>query len=446
MLSEQASSSQIQPTYQREDTHFRPDPYSDLRDLIMQWMVVSHEVMPEGDYMGDDILLMSPHHAHLISFEGKLTGDSEAAYNAIDAALEPHDRFVLFRRNLNDSANPHTIHILQRRVQPIEGRPWVNALLFVLTALSVMWAGASYGLAGIDDPERLAALSRELLFQGEVVAIVPRLTALWLGYPYALTLLLILGAHELGHYFAARYHKHGVSLPYFIPLPFVGLGTMGAVIRSREPMRNRKVLFDVGAAGPLAGLVFAIPLVIYGLSTSQVEMISGAGLREGNSIIYALAKIIALGSMYPTATHDVTINQVAFAGWLGLLVTALNLIPVGQLDGGHVLYSLLGERAKRAYIPVMLAMVLLTALSQMWLIWVFLLLLLGRLYAPPLDDITPLDTGRRWLAIATLAIFVLVFVPRPFTPVELDGDPVPQTTVQAQPHAPELSPFGVTEP
>lgn len=432
MLSEQASSPQFQPIYRTDDRTFQPDPYTDLRDVITQIMVVSHEVVPEIDYQGDDVVLMSPHHQHLISFEGKLIGDSEAAYDELDAFLEPQDRFALFRKQ-DSPAAPHVIHIIHHRVQPVEGRPWVNLVLLILTALSVLWAGASYGLAGIDDPQRLEALTREIVIAGEVAGIVPKLSALWIGYPYALSLLLILGAHELGHYFAARYHKHSVSLPYFIPLPFVGLGTMGAVIRSREPMRNRKVLIDVGAAGPLAGLVFAIPIVIIGLMTSDIEMIAGSGLREGNSILYSLAKIIALGGMYPTNTHDVIINQMAFAGWLGLLVTALNLIPVGQLDGGHVLYSLFGNKARRAYIPVMLGMVGLSLLSQMWLIWVFLLLMLGRLYAPPLDDITELDPRRRMVAFFTLLVFVLVFVPRPFTPVEIDGEPAPQTNVQAAP-------------
>jgi membrane-associated protease RseP (regulator of RpoE activity) len=164
---------------------------------------------------------------------------------------------------------------------------------------------------------------------------------------------------------------------------------------------------------------------------SEVALITSGGLREGNSLLYALLKIVALGQFYPTQTQDVIINQMAFAGWLGLFVTALNLIPVGQLDGGHVLYSLFGPQAKRIYYPVLVGMVILALFSQMWLIWVIILMLIGRLYAPPLDDITPLDPRRRVMALVTLAIFVLVFVPIPFQQIQLEGESVPEETVQA---------------
>ncbi|MEL6273060.1 MAG: site-2 protease family protein, partial [Chloroflexota bacterium] len=263
---------------------------------------------------------------------------------------------------------------------------------------------------------------------------LPRLSQIWRGYPYALSIMLILGAHELGHYFMARRHNHSVSLPYFIPMPFSALGTMGAVIRSREPMRNKKVLMDIGAAGPLAGLVFAIPILLIGLATSPVlyRLEPGTHGLEGNSILYALAKLVVHGQFLPSATEDVFINQMAFAGWLGLLVTALNLIPVGQLDGGHVLYSLFGKQARRAFYPIMGVMVLLALVSQVWLVWVILLFFLGRLYAPPLDDITPLNQPRRNVAIVTLVIFFLVFVPRPFTFYTVEEDDVISPDQQQQ--------------
>ena len=175
---------------------------------------------------------------------------------------------------------------------------------------------------------------------------------LWRGLPYTIAILLILGSHELGHYFAARHHKLAVTLPYFIPAPFISLiGTFGAFIQLREPMRNRKVLLDVGAAGPLTGLVFAIPILLIGLATSQVGPIQPGGMVEGNSLLYALAKIIVFGRFLPNGSVDVYVNQLAWAGWTGLLVTALNLIPIGQLDGGHILYSLIGERARMPVLP-----------------------------------------------------------------------------------------------
>lgn len=246
-------------------------------------------------------------------------------------------------------------------------------------------------------------------------------TQIWRGWPFSLSIMLILGAHELGHYFAARHHKVAVTLPYFIPLPIISpIGTMGAVIRMKAPIKNKRALFDIGVAGPLAGLVFAVPLLIYGLMTSEVGAMSSIGLLEGNSILYYLAKFAIFGKFLPSETLDVHLNQVAWAAWVGLLVTALNLMPVGQLDGGHIMYSLLGSKAKRLFVPVVAILGALTLTSFLidstftWGIWIVLLFFFGRAHAEPLDDVTPLDPRRRWLGIATLVIFLLIFVPIPF--------------------------------
>jgi membrane-associated protease RseP (regulator of RpoE activity) len=431
MLNEHAAAGQDFPVKRPivDPKPYTPDPFSDLRNEVAAIMEIADEYSPRED-IPDDAVMMVPHDRHLRVFEGRILGDSETAYAQLDKVLAPHDQLALFR-NCTDSpqGSPHEIHIVTGRVSPVEGRPWLNLVLFIVTSFSVLFAGASYGIAGLD-PELQRQAIQEVVVNGQVITVIPRLSEIWRGYPYALSLMLILGAHELGHYFAARRHGHSVSLPYFIPLPLIGLGTMGAVIRSREPMRNRKVLVDIGAAGPLAGMVFAVPILIIGLLTSDVELITSGGLREGNSLLYALLKIIALGQFYPTATQDVVINQMAFAGWLGLFVTALNLIPVGQLDGGHVMYSLIGRYARRIYYPVLVGMVVLALISQMWLIWVIILMFIGRLYAPPLDDVTPLDPPRRVMALVTLAIFVLVFVPIPFTQIDLEGDAVPEATVE----------------
>jgi membrane-associated protease RseP (regulator of RpoE activity) len=207
-----------------------------------------------------------------------------------------------------------------------------------------------------------------------------------------------------------------VTLPYFIPLPLPPIGTMGAFIRLKAPIKNKRALLDVGLAGPLAGLAFAIPILLYGLATSPVQALPAGGYTlEGNSILYALAKLAVKGQFLPAGGQDVFLNQMAWAGWVGLLVTGLNLIPVGQLDGGHVAYTLLGKRAKVLFWPVIGALLLLSIVGQtlMWGIWVVLLFTLGRIYAVPLDDVTELDGGRRALAILGLATFVLVFVPVP---------------------------------
>jgi membrane-associated protease RseP (regulator of RpoE activity) len=241
---------------------------------------------------------------------------------------------------------------------------------------------------------------------------------LWRGIPYSASIMMILGAHELGHYFAARRHKVPVTLPYFIPFPIPPIGTMGAFIRLKSPVKNRRALFDVGAAGPLAGLIVAIPILIIGLANSPVQAYpDDEYMVEGNSILYLTAKLAVKGQILPTESEDVFMSQMAWAGWVGLFVTGLNLIPVGQLDGGHVAYTLFGKRARRLFLPVIVGLIALVIITQtmMWGLWIVLLLFLGRFYAEPLDDITPLDRRRRWLAIFTLFLFVLVFVPIPLS-------------------------------
>jgi Zn-dependent protease len=282
----------------------------------------------------------------------------------------------------------------------------INLFFLLLTIFSTLLVAAAGEIAGESSGEmdifelyRLAARN------------------LWRGIPYCLSILAILGAHELGHYFAARHHKVPVSLPYFIPLPIPPIGTMGAFIRLKSPVKNRKALFDVGAAGPLAGLVVAIPILIIGLATSPVEPLPEVYSLEGNSVLYLAAKLAVKGQILPTETHDVFLNQMAWAGWVGLFVTGINLIPVGQLDGGHVAYTLFGRKARRLFIPVIVLMIVLLILTQFWGLWILILFFLGRVYAEPLDDVTQLDGRRRWLAVFTLLLFLLVFVPIPLSQV-----------------------------
>ncbi|MFZ4813822.1 MAG: site-2 protease family protein [Phototrophicaceae bacterium] len=406
----------------------RLDPlWQDVRAAVSQVLNIVEALEAKADDLPEGTAIQP--NAHPVgTFTGTLSQASETAYDALDAQLRPLDCFALFR-NSDAPEMPHRVYVIRGRIQPAQGRPWINLLLFILTLLSVFYVGAQYGIAGIleDAPDRAAELTYEDLG-------IVRLEQLWRGAPYALSIMLILGAHELGHYFAARRHRQSVSLPYFIPMPFTFLGTMGAVIRSREPMKNRRTLMDIGAAGPLAGLVFAIPILFIGLYTSQVDLIPAQGLREGNSALYAVAKLITKGEFLPNDTYDVFMNQMTLAGWLGLLVTGLNLIPVGQLDGGHVLYSLVGRYARRAYYPVIGGMVVLAVMApQIWGFWVVILFFLGRLYAPPLDDITTLDPRRRAVAIATLVVFALTFVPLPFTIYNNEGAPPPQNNVEAVP-------------
>jgi membrane-associated protease RseP (regulator of RpoE activity) len=252
-------------------------------------------------------------------------------------------------------------------------------------------------------------------------------------------MLLILGAHELGHYFVARYYNAPVTLPYFIPIPLVSpMGTLGAVIRLKAPFVNRKTLFDVGIAGPLAGLVFAIPVLFIGLSMSSVGPcpVPRQGMQEGNSLVYAAAKLHVLGRFLPAGTLDVQLSPVAWAGWVGLFVTAINLLPAGQLDGGHVTFGLLGRRAELLgrITVVALAILALPALLPQpldlsflgipglnypgyigWIVWVGLIFLTGVQHPVPLNDISDIGPGRKTLGLLAIVLFILLFTPLPFS-------------------------------
>lgn len=280
-------------------------------------------------------------------------------------------------------------------------RPVINLLLFIATIFTTLFAGAMYGAETMTEALQL-----------------------WRGWPFAVSILLILGAHELGHYFAARHHHVPVTLPYFIPMPFSPFGTFGAFIRLQGPVNNRRALFDVGAAGPLAGLVFAVPILLFGLATSDFVSVTPGTVYEGNSVLYLAAKFIALGRLLPGDGVDVLLNQVAWAGWVGLFVTGLNLLPVGQLDGGHVAYALLGQKARLLFWPVIFGLAIIVLLTWLngspaltWLLWIGLLMFVGRVHARPLEDISRLDPRRRVLAAFTLFIFFLTFVPAPLVAI-----------------------------
>lgn len=348
-----------------------------------------------------------PLDAHLTAiFSGRLRYNSEEAYEEVDRRLAPLNQLPLFR----ESGGRHVVRVVPGRFNPRPRAWWPNAILFVLTVLSLLYTGTAIALgeALLENPER-------------------QLAELWRGWPYALGMVLILGAHELGHYFAARHHGVPVTLPYFIPLPFGFFGTLGAFIQLRAPLRNRKVLLDVGAAGPLAGMLFAVPILLIGLAAAEVRPLPTdiPFVLEGNSILYALAKRLTFGRFLPDGHLDVFMNQLAQAGWTGLFITGLNLIPVGQLDGGHVAYTLLGERARLLYFPAILIIAgLALAVSDAWFLWLLLLTIFGRTYATTLDTITPLDNRRRWVAVLALLVFLLVFVPDPLRVVQPLNVPV----------------------
>jgi membrane-associated protease RseP (regulator of RpoE activity) len=416
MLNETASTTEDRPA-QRSSVRFSPEEDAprnrELRQIVMSVLSIEREiVVDEQAAARENLLMLGPNSQLIASFEGQLLLPSEEAYAKLDEQLAGMNRLPLFRQ----AKGKHIVHVVAGRVKPSERPWWPNALLFSATLFSVLLIGTLIAAAEIEltNPAQAEQIASDIL------------PNLWRGLPYALSLLLILGAHELGHYFAARHHKLAVTLPYFIPAPppISLFGTLGAFIQLREPMRSRKVLLDVGAAGPLVGLIFAIPIVIIGLSTSHVGPLPLGGYMEGNSLLYAFSKILVFGHFLPTGQEDVMLNQLAQAGWTGLLVTALNLMPVGQLDGGHILFSLIGDSARRLYYPILIAMTALVFLvSEAWLFWLVLLFLFGRVYAAPLDMITPIDPRRRVVGLIALMAFVVTFVPVPFT--FLDTPPVP---------------------
>lgn len=279
-------------------------------------------------------------------------------------------------------------------------KPWVNGLLLALTVGTTTWAGAAHqGVNLLSEPGRFTV-----------------------GLPYALGLLLILGVHELGHYFMARHHRIQVTLPYFIPVPFA-LGTFGAFINMRSPAENRRALFDVAVAGPLAGLVIAIPALLIGLRSSAIvaaaEPAAGTmhgGTSVGSSVLLAFLTKLSLGPAV-LAGHVLQLSPLAFAGWLGLMITALNLLPIGQLDGGHIAHAMFGRRAGDTIGSVAMWTLLLLGLF-VWpglLTWAIIVFFIAGRGTPPLDDVTPLTPARRCLGHAAFAILALILTPLPHT-------------------------------
>ncbi len=396
----------------------------------------------------DSFAFGDPLKTYVARYEGELLLDSAVAYDRLAEALRPYDLVPLFRIERG-----RQVIILMRDVHRfVMPKITTNVILFVLTLFSVLFAGAMYTYTGPMPCDTWGSIKTLLL-------------NLWTGWPFALTLLGILLAHEFGHYFAGRLNKTAVTLPYFIPFPISLLGTMGAFIQLRERPRNKRVLFDIGVAGPLAGLIVTLPLLYLGLRLSTTGMVEntvyvrepgaceicptnappggsytcpGDNLLEGNSLLYLGMKYLAKGELLPAppvydrpaaiywaeylfTSHpipvggqDVMLHPVAMAAWAGLLVTFLNLIPAGQLDGGHILYALFGKRA-RLLLPFILgATVLMGFVWSGWWLWAGLIFLLGRAHAEPLDQITALDPRRKAVGALMLLVFLLVMTPVPF--------------------------------
>ena len=370
----------------------------------------------------EDVTSGDPQKGWIVRYRGLLIGDdSAAAYDQLADAVRGYGLTPLFRKE----GDRHLIFLAPSLPEVKKRAPVANIVMFILTVLSVMLAGATpEGTPPTDTGAQMLWL----------------LKSIFTGWPFAASLLGILLAHEFGHYLMSRHHKTAATLPFFIPLPFSILGTMGAFIQMQAVPKNKRILFDIGVAGPLAGMVVAIPVLFLGLSLSELGPIvsSPGGFIEGNSLLYLLSKYLVFGQLLPAPAGtsglallqhwiqyfftghpvpfggtDEFIHPVAFAGCAGLLVTALNLIPVGTLDGGHITYALFGEKVRKAYPFILGILVVLGFVWSTWWFWAVLLLWLGRVHAEPLDQITELDPRRRAVGTFAIFLFVLVFSPVP---------------------------------
>ncbi len=322
-----------------------------------------------------------------LAVRGRLYDHSESVYERLSSRFATLGHVPLLRKD----GGYDVVMAVAGALPASNHRPQLAAALLLATIISVIWTGAS-----------------QYAYDG---------TFNWLdGLPFATALMLILIAHESGHYIVSRHFGTPTSFPYFIPLPFVSIfGTLGAVMQMQAPPANRRQLLAIGSAGPLAGLVFAVPLLLLGLSMSTVQSIPAGEmyLQEGNSLLYMGFKLVVFGRILPAGHEDVLLHPVAFAAWTGLLVTALNLMPAGQLDGGHIIYALFGRHSRLVTWGVIAVLLLLATAWQGWLLWAAMIYFLGRSSAVPLNDISPLDATSRRLGFLMIAITVLVFVPIP---------------------------------
>ncbi|MBE9531434.1 MAG: site-2 protease family protein [Proteobacteria bacterium] len=283
-----------------------------------------------------------------------------------------------------------------QHMRPLE-RPklLLPVILFLITLLTTTTSGA--------------------LYEGENPFKYPM--TLISGLPFSASLLLILGTHELGHYFASVRHRVRATLPYFIPGPplFMMIGTFGAVIRIKSPIETKRALVDIGAAGPLAGFAVAIIVVFIGLNLSWIIPVpeSSMHIELGSSLIFRFIEFLVFGAI--SEGHDIFLHPVAFAGWIGLLVTCLNLLPIGQLDGGHILFAIFSKQHRTVSIMMICALLAFGAIGwKGWLVWGVLVTIIGIWHPPTLDYHEPLDTRRKAVGALTLIVFLLTFTPTPF--------------------------------
>ena len=320
---------------------------------------------------------------------------------------------------------------MQPAPPPPRPKYWLAVLLFLLTAFTATTLGpVTYLLSRTDVQTDLITVIPGLPELGYLIFLSPRvIAAVWgdprllrIGLAFSLPALTILLAHELGHYIACRRYRLPSTLPYFLPIP-LNFGTFGAFIKIQAPIRSKKELFDVGIAGPIAGFLALIPFLLYGIAHSEPASLSasppGGLLALGKCLAIELAWLLFHGP-HGGDTY-LNLHPVALGAWLGLLATAINLIPLGQLDGGHILYAATGRLQRRLALPLWLALGLVGFYWPGWLLWCLVVLLIGLHHPPVRDERIPLDRKRRLLAWLALLIFALSFMPVPLDLLQVPG-------------------------
>ena len=297
--------------------------------------------------------------------------------------------------------------------RPPRERLWRHIVLFVLTIVTTTTVGASHYASFYQNFSQAALQlpSWQLYLNG-----------LW----YSLSILAILGSHEFGHYYACRYYRVDASIPYFLPAPLPLTGTLGAFIRIRQPIPGKRELFDIGIAGPIAGFLVAVPVLFLGMSLSKVTQLppDTRGFVElGEPLLFKAVSWLFWGT--PPEGYSINMHPMAFAAWFGLLATSLNLFPIGQLDGGHISYAVLGRKSTLVTLATVCCLVGLTFLSSSWIVWtiltVVMLIVFGPRHPRTIDEEIPLDRTRLWLAAFAVVMFILCFTPTPISPLDLVG-------------------------
>ncbi len=343
----------------------------DLAPIVYKYFV------PTGEFEVDDG----------VYFVGWFRTDPDREAEALSKELLEANYWPMIRQNREGL---YEIFV-RKGVDTGRSNYWINLILFLLTVLTTLAVGAFHaGKNPLSDPANLIY-----------------------GLPFSLSLIAILGSHELGHYTLSRIHRVKATLPYFIPVPHPLVGTLGAFIKIKSPIPSRRALLDIGAAGPITGFLVALPITIIGLKLSAIVPKSGApGLFLGEPLIFKLLEFAA--GLHVPQSMDLYLHPMAFAGWIGFFVTGLNLIPIGQLDGGHIAFALFGKHhAKIAYVSF-IALIALGFLWAGWWTWAILVVILGIRHPAPLNEVSRLDKKRLAIGLFSILVFILTFTPRPF--------------------------------